>query len=70
MQLMRNIICAKNEEILHHEYHYLKQDQISKLYINFHVDTYWERQQEWPICFRDNTSNRGIYTNNYAEAGI
>ena len=72
MQLMRNIVYAKTEEILNHEYQYLKQDQISKLYINFikHVDTYWERWQEWAICYRDSTSTRGINTNNYAQAGI
>ena len=72
MQLMRNIVYAKTEEILNHEYQYLKQEQISKLYIHFikHVDTYWERRQEWAICYRDSTSTRGINTNNYAEAGI
>ena len=73
MQIMRNIVYAKTEEILIININsYLKQDQISKLYINFikHVDTYWERRQEWAICYRDSTSTRGINTNNYAEAGI
>ena len=45
---------------------------IMNININFikHVDTYWERRQEWAICYRDSTSTRGINTNNYAEAGI
>ena len=72
MQLMRNIVYAKTEENLDHKYELLKQDPTAKLYINFikHVAMYWERRQEWAICYRDSTSTRGINTNNYAEAGI
>ena len=31
-----------------------------------HLENYWERCDEWAICFRDQT----LYTNNYAESGI
>ena len=31
---------------------------------------YWERKTEWAVCYRNNTTLRGIDTNNYAESGI
>ncbi len=72
MQLIRNMVYANTEDVLNNKSKNLKQDSISKQYENYirHVDTYWERRQEWAICSRDNTSTRGINTNNYAEAGI
>ncbi len=66
------MVYANTEDVLNNKYKNIKQDSISKQYEKYirHVDTYWERRQEWAICDRDNTSTRGINTNNYAEAGI
>jgi len=48
MQLIRNMVYAKTEEILNHKYEALKENPKSKLYTNFnkHVDMYWVRRRE------------------------
>ena len=34
------------------------------------IDSYWQRKEEWALCFRTQFPTRGNYTNNYSEASI
>ena len=72
MQLVRDLVYAQTETVLNDNYKLLKQHPIAKSYDNFikHIDSYWKKRKEWAVCYRDNTTMRGINTNNYAEAGI
>jgi hypothetical protein len=72
MKLVRKLVYSTTESILEHEYSLLKGNPIATKYNNFlvHMDIYWNRREEWAVCFRNRTCMRGIHTNNYAESGI
>ena len=59
-EILRNIVYSKTED---HEYQYLKNYTLSKLYISMWIHI----GQDWAVCDIDSNSTRRINTNNYAE---
>ena len=72
MGCVRKLVYAENTDTLDTTYQSYKKDAVIRKHEKFmkHLENYWERRDEWAICFRDQTLLRGNNTNNYAESGI
>ena len=72
MECVRKLVYAENTDKLDTMYQSYKKDSVIQKHKKFmrHLENYWERRDEWSICFRDQTLLRGNNTNNYAESGI
>ena len=72
MECVRKLVYAENTDKLDTMYQSYKKDAVIQKHKKFmrHLENYWERRDEWAICFRDQTLLRGNNTNNYAESGI
>ena len=69
---VRELVYAENTDKLDTTCQSYKKDAVIRKHekIMKHLENYWERRDEWAICFRDQTLLRGNNTNNYAESGI
>lgn len=72
MALVKKLVYTKTEKKLTDEFQLFKNNPLVKTYKNFvaYMEQNWARRQEWAVCYRNNSTMRGIQTNNYAEAGI
>ena len=72
MSLVRKLVYAETERNLNGEYDKLQHDPIVMKYAGFlsHMKVYWERRNQWAVCYRNSSTLRGIDTNNYSESGI
>ena len=72
MSLVRKLVYAETESNLNSEYDKLQHDPIVMKCAGFlsHMKIYWDRSNQWAVCYRNSSTLRGIDTNNYSESGI